>query len=301
MRTLAAGVSISLLLAGGSSSIAKANVSCALTDARTGQCLISATGPATTGSGQTSGGAKPQASKGGTVSACTYLGDAVPCSTASGYWSNDLNCYVRPMSPPPPQTDPVWQGRTTGGIYECNGPAGVTWGYQFWSASAPAGPAAPPDPAQVAQTIVTQMNLRAFSIGMVPEEGPDIMGVVGVPAWMWVADPGEQTFGPMVRSASTGGTSVTATAKVDKIVWEMGDGGAVTCTTVGTVFTDGQGGQKSPDCGYTYSTQGVYTIRATSYWNVAWTSNSGATGNIPLSFTSSRTLTVGELQVVRTR
>ncbi len=153
----------------------------------------------------------------------------------------------------------------------------------------------------MAQTIVTQMNLRAFSIGMVPEEGPDIMGVVGVPAWLWVADPGEQTFGPMVRSASTGGTSVTATAKVDKIVWEMGDGGAVTCTTAGTPFTDGHGGQKSPDCGYTYSTQGVYTIRATSYWNVAWTSNSGVTGNIPLSFTSSRTLTVGELQVVRTR
>ena len=56
----------------------------------------------------------------------------------------------------------------------------------FWSASMPAGPAAPVDPAVVAQTIVSQMELRAFDIGMVPEDRPGSMGIVGLPMWLWV-------------------------------------------------------------------------------------------------------------------
>lgn len=239
--------------------------------------------------------------QGGSVSACVddVKQEDVPCESLDGYWLNDRQCYVRLMDPQPPQGHVLWQGRTAGAIYECRYLMPVM-PLLFWSESMPAGPAAPVDPAVVAQTIVEQMELRAITIGMVPEDFPGSMGIVGLPMWLWVADPSEQTYGPMTRSASLGDVTVTATAKVKKVLWEMGDGNAVTCWTVGTPFTDGHGGEESPDCGYTYSKQGTYTIRATSYWSVDWTSTSGPSGSIPVQFTQSRIVPVGELQVVRT-
>ena len=227
--------------------------------------------------------------------------EAVPCESEFGWWSADMKCYVRLADPQPAKSDAVWQGNTDGAIYSCRiGAPGVANPFGlFWSASMPAGPAAPVDPAVVAQSIVEQMELRAITIGMVPEDRPGSMGVVGLPLWMWVEAPSEQSFGPMTRSASLGGVTVTATASVSKVLWEMGDGGAVTCTATGTPFTDGHGGQESPDCGYTYPKQGTFTVRATSYWSVDWTSSSGPSGSIPLQFTQSRIVQIGELQVVR--
>ncbi len=229
--------------------------------------------------------------------------EPVECEADGGYWSNDKQCYVKLMDPQPAKDDPVWQGHSTGGIYGCTvGAGGAAWPTaSFWSESAPAGPAAPVDPAVVAQTIVEQMELRAITIGMVPEDSPGSMGIVGLPVWMWVDSPSEQTFGPMTRSASLGGVTVTATASVSKIWWQMGDGGAVTCWSAGTPYTDGHGGEQSPDCGYIYSKQGTYTIRATSYWSVDWTATTGVSGSIPLEFTQSRMVQVGEIQVVRGR
>ena len=238
--------------------------------------------------------------QGGSVSACVndVTQEDVPCESLDGYWVNDRQCYVKLMDPQPPQGHVLWQGRTEGAIYQCTYVISAM-PLLFWSESMPAGPAAPVDPAVVAQTIVEQMELRAITIGMVPEDFPGSMGIVGLPMWFWVADPSEQTFGPMTRSASLGGVTVTATAKVNKVLWEMGDGNAVTCWTAGTPFTDGHGGEESPDCGYRYSKQGTYTIRATSFWSVDWTSTSGPSGSIPLQFTQSRIVEVGELQVVR--
>jgi hypothetical protein len=58
------------------------------------------------------------------------------------------------------------------------------------------------------------------------------------------------TFGPQILTASAGGVSITATAKVDRVVWDMGDGTSVTCTTPGTVYQDRFGFDMSPDCGH---------------------------------------------------
>ena len=57
--------------------------------------------------------------------------------------------------------------------------------------------------------------------------------------------------------------------------------------------------RSSPDCGYRYSRQGVYTVRATSYWVVRW-AGIGQSGTIPLQFTRSAVITVGEAQVLIT-
>lgn len=277
-------------------------------DQRTGACVVVATDEGGDGRHDPSR-AQPVADRDGThpgqpvchdLNVSTQKLESVPCRTGHGYWSNDRQCYIRPLQPPPAKSSPLWEGHTDGAVYECIRVAGqVTVSARFWSKTAPAAPAAPPDPAVVARTVVRKMQLRAIRIGMAPDDAGGRVGIVGLPAWMWVADRDAHTFGPMVRSASVGGTSVTATAKVDRIVWAMGDGGAVTCRSAGVPFADGDGGRESPDCGYTYTRQGRYTVRATSRWTVTWTSNSGAGGTIPLAFTATRILDVGEIQVVR--
>jgi hypothetical protein len=236
----------------------------------------------------------PQSAVGGTAG-CTnpFTGNSIPCTLHGAPWVAAWKCYVESLPNQP--VDAAHAGMTA---YECRWAAsgspmlGITPIY--WARSTPA----PVDPAVLAQEAVASMQLRAIRIGMVPDESPGSMGIVGVPAWLWVDAPDAQTFGPATSSASAGGVTVTARARVSKVVWSMGDGKAVTCTSAGTIFRSGDGGKKSPDCGYTYSKQGTYTIRATSTWAITWTATTGVTGTMALSFTSTRLLVVGEIQVL---
>jgi hypothetical protein len=228
----------------------------------------------------------------------SYSGKEVPCRDGSSWWSNDRDCYVSLSDPQPPKSDPQWEGHRTGAIYECYSPGIVgTRMYTFWSAASPAGPAAPPDPRVLALQSIATMRLRAIGIGIVPEAQRGRIGIVGLPTWMWVADPGQHTWGPITRTASSAGYSVTATAKVQRVVWAMGDGTTVTCTKRGTQYADSFGKRASPDCGHTYTRQGTYTVRATSYWQVTWT-GIGQSGTIPLDFTRTAVITMGEAQVL---
>lgn len=129
-----------------------------------------------------------------------------------------------------------------------------------------------------------------------------------MPAWMWIADPGESTTGPITRSATGGGITVTATARLDRVVWSMGDGATVTCTgsaAEGTAYHVSYGTVSSPTCGHTYTTMSddqpgdAYTVTATSYWTVTW-AGGGASGTIPLTLTRSTQVRIGELQVLIT-
>ncbi|MDC5698064.1 hypothetical protein OO014_12415 [Intrasporangium calvum] len=208
---------------------------------------------------------------------------------------------MKPLAPQPPKSDPRWSGHTDGAIYECYDPlvaavGGIPITYR-WAATPPAGPAAPPDPRVLAQSAIAQMRLKAVSIGIVPEPVAGRIGIIGMPTWMWVQDPGPSTLGPITRTASAGGFSVTAVAKADRIVWQMGDGSVVTCRGAGTPYADSFGRQPSPDCGHTYTRQGAYTVRATSHWTVDW-SGMGLSGTIPLNFTQTTTITMGEAQVL---
>ena len=221
----------------------------------------------------------------------------VPCSDADlGTWSNARACYIKAESPPPPLTDAVWSGNTTGSIYRCSS-SGIWSGpgsYLFWADSAPG---VIPDPRVLALQAVTQMRLRAVEIGMAPDPSPGSVGLVGLPIWLWVASPDQSTWGPNTKTASAGGYSVTATGKVTQVVWSMGDGGTVACTSTGTSYTDSFGMSASPDCGYRYPKQGTYTVTATSYWTINW-SGIGESGVINQTYTSSVVVTIGELQTV---
>ena len=150
---------------------------------------------------------------------------------------------------------------------------------------------------------VTAMNLQPIKIGIVPEDQPGKIGLVGMPTWMWAANPGENTTGPMTRSATADPVTVTAVANLDRTVWNMGDGTTVVCHGAGTPYSDGYGGADSPTCGHRYQHPSdqqpgmAYTV--TSYWNITWFGGGGA-GVIPQQLTSNTRIQVGELQVIVT-
>lgn len=202
--------------------------------------------------------------------------------------------------PQPLKSDPVWGGHTDGAIYDCVVSPAAAGGFvapmtlQYWATSAPA---VPPDPAQLAQQAVASMGLQAVRVGIVPEPVAGSVGLVGMPNWMWVAQPDAQTFGPITRTASAAAWTVTATARVQHVSWDMGDGQVINCTGPGTPYEVSYGKQASPDCGHTYTRQGTYTVRATSHWVVTW-SGIGQAGTIPMDLTQTAPVTIGEAQVL---
>jgi hypothetical protein len=120
---------------------------------------------------------------------------------------------------------------------------------------------------------------------------------------MWVSNPQPLTYGPYSQTATLGGVTITATAKVSSILWNMGDGHTVACGNAGTPFEVAYGAVPSPTCGYKYSQTsnnqagGRYTITATSQWTVTW-SGGGQNGTIPLTAQSTTSANIQQLEAV---
>jgi hypothetical protein len=255
----------------------------------------------------------PGGGSGGGASTCTYLGREIPCTTEDGVWNATKACYAGLLNPQPPAAAPVWEGNTDGVIVQCVsvGCGAVVPEFCtrtiYWAATAPA--ATGPSPRELADMAVSAMDFRAPEIGITGKgDDPDSMQIIGLPTWLWVTDPDEHTVGPITRSASAGGITVTATGALDRIVWNMGDGRSVTCTgssASGTAYEARYQDQPSPTCGHRYTQTSAgrpneaYTVNATAYWTVTWVGG-GQSGTIPLTFTRSTQLRVGELQVIVT-
>ncbi|MGW0651148.1 ATP/GTP-binding protein [Streptomyces umbrinus] len=220
-------------------------------------------------------------------------------------------CTVSKLDPQPPAGSELWQGHdpSEGAMYVRVCPAlqaaagagfgGLAGPQVFWAAQAPV---ANVDPAQLAQEALDKMTLLGPDIQITPRPGGK--GVVGMPVWMWTTQSAE-TYGPNSASASAGGITVTATAKVKRIVWDMGDGTTVTCTTAGTPYKAEFGKKDSPDCGTRYSdpssTQpgGRYHVTATSTWQVDWQVNGGGeTGQLAATRNNAVDINIAEVQVL---
>ena len=226
------------------------------------------------------------------------IGDAViPCRTANGVWSDRFQCYVKRMSNQPPNSDQAWEGHKNGALYWCTTPDDQD-SMIVWLPSTPGLP--PPDPRALAWRAIASMDLRAVKIGIVPDDKPGRVGLVGLPTWLWVADRGPSTWGPITRSASERGYTVSATARVERVVWAMGDGEVVVCRKPGIPYEKRFGERSSPECGYRYTKQGLYSVRAASYWVVSWR-GMGQSGEIRFQLTANTRIAVGELQLIRTR
>lgn len=267
-----------------------ADTTCVVSE-KTGTCIVSATKPGSSGSDNS-----------GSSSACLYGGQAIACSRTSAVygvsasWSNSRQCYIAALPKQPPETDPVWDGHyPTGRIYFCEPPgatsaAAVSF---FWYLPTLIELV---DPEILARTAIERMNLHAPQIGIVPDDTAGSVGIIGLPVWLWVADPGPSVTGPITRTASAGGTTVTATARVKRVAWDLGDGTSITCG-IGTPYSDSYGTRPSPDCGHVYQKQGTYTVRVTTSWAVTW-NGAGESGVINLTFSNSTQITEGEVQVI---
>ncbi len=212
-------------------------------------------------------------------------------------------CTYKLADPQPPAGSLDWEGHEPGdgAVYEQNctrNGGNLTIARMVWLAEPPEQEAV--DPAVLAQRAVDSMTLL----------GPDIASpraagkyTVGVPMWMWV-NQSATTYGPNTASASAGGITVTATAKVSKIVWDLGDGASVTCNGPGTPYQGSQGMAQSPTCGHVYSKtsagvkNGKYPVTATSTWTIDW-QGGGAAGQLTEIRQTNVQVAIGELQVVR--
>jgi hypothetical protein len=292
---------------------AYADTVCQQTDPATGECLIWIHVPGTPGTPGEPGDDEPEET--GSGSSCYWDGTdqgitkpppgPVPCNSEYGYWSNAYNCYIQLVDPQPGPGDPFWEGvyLDYGAVYSCYQPqTGLL--INMWALDPPPNSGSGPTPAEVAQLAIDQMRLSAIHIGIAPEPGPNSVGLVGMPVWMWAKAPHERTLGPITASATAGGMTITATAKVRRITWDMGDGTEVVCATGGTPYEPAYGRASSPDCGHSYmkSSAGedgeTYTVTAVSSWVVNW-SGAGQTGTILLDgLTRSTQIRIGEAQVL---
>lgn len=233
----------------------------------------------------------------------------VPCKSPYGYWSNDNNCYIQLVKPPPAASDPAWKGHKPGdgAVYDCFQPDTQMEVY-IWFANPPAGPGQQFTPEQVARMAIKKLRMNVVGVGLAPtplESNPKSMGVIGLPVWMWVAQPTANTYGPLTASATAGGITVTARASVERVEWDMGDGSKPIICTKGTPYDPTVDKTKpSPDCGYTYSKtsagqpNGEYTVEARSFWRVDW-AGAGQQGTIRLpALVATAHIREGELQTL---
>ncbi|MBD0741657.1 hypothetical protein BG418_09180 [Streptomyces sp. CBMA152] len=155
----------------------------------------------------------------------------------------------------------------------------------------------------VVERAVKQLVLPRPVIRTSPDA--DFVQVVHVPTWMWVD---RSTWDPVTASAEVEGLKVTATARPQKAVWSMGEGGSAVCRGSGTPYSAAYDAKAaSPDCGYTYQHASIgmpgraFTVSVRVTWDVEW-HGGGQAGVVPgLVMAASRQLTVDEVQAVITR
>ena len=156
---------------------------------------------------------------------------------------------------------------------ECSGPGAVDPMPPVWVTNAqPGAVTVAVDPVVVGEQAVQQLGLGSPSIEMAPPSGSPQL--VGVATWLWI-DPG--AWQDKTASASAGTVTATATAAPSKVVWDMGNGGSVTCDGPGTPYSASDP-NAATDCSYTWPQAGSYTVTATVYWSVSWTAVGAAGG-----------------------
>ncbi|GAA1988705.1 hypothetical protein GCM10009718_27850 [Isoptericola halotolerans] len=250
-----------------------------------------------------------------------YDGLEIPCvDDFFGVWNAGLQCYMSEFTGNIPKDSPIWEGNDDGYIVTCTLPDCVIFDRPFpgtcsgpaWS---PDPPTVGPSPQELAERAVAAMTMKMGEVGSTPpstEMKADSVGIVGVPIWLWVADPGQSTVGPITETASDGGLTVTAVGELDRIVWELADSSGEVYRTVECVGADApgtpwseeisDGGRaSSPTCGFDASDNvrtGRLTLTGTAYWTVAW-SGGGQEGTIDIDgLPRSASLEIGEVQVI---
>lgn len=175
---------------------------CVKYDRTSGTCLIRAGGTSDVPATDTSADVKPPPPK------ChDTTRKEVPCRTKDGYWSNTYHCYVKAYSGPDTkkltaQLDVADDQM----LATCTKSAGDTTERQQVIVIHKGEVQPPPDPRAIAWQLIAQINIQAGQIGLVPDSDH---AMVGLPTWMWIDNPGPHTTGPVSRSTSVRGHTIT--------------------------------------------------------------------------------------------
>ncbi|SKF61407.1 Uncharacterised protein [Mycobacteroides abscessus subsp. abscessus] len=158
----------------------------------------------------------------------------------------------------------------------------------------------PPNPAVLGAEAVAQLTLPDASplVGPDPSVNKWNMVAVGFPIWLWV-----EGVTQMTSSVTLRGHTITLVATRASVVFNMGDGTTVNCTSTAHYTRSVTSGTPSPNCGHVYQQKpegGTYRVAAMARWNVTW-SVLGESGTIPVSKGAARQLPVGELQALVVR
>jgi hypothetical protein len=229
-----------------------------------------------------------------TVSAA---GSSMKSGTSDG--GSTVNCTYTPVDP------------TSAYVFGTGGPTPGAWTVPYCAGEGyvnpmlpvwvPAGNASAASPAVLARQAVSRLPLPQPIVGMSPAPS-DV--IVNVPTWMWIDG---TTWRGLTATASVGQVSATARAAPAEVVWDLGDGGQVTCDGPGTPWTSQQPADWPSDCSHTYSRSsadqpnGMFTVTTTMYWRVTWAS-AGAPGGGDLGLVPGpsfqTTVRVGEVHAV---
>jgi hypothetical protein len=227
---------------------------------------------------------------------CMDGGASRSCTSDLGNWSNSQQCYLKRLDPQPPKSDPSWQGHTDGAVWICVRERDTRFVTRWiWLPGRPDTVVV--DPVTLVYEAIGQMQLAPPLVKTAPAPGQ--IGLVNMPVWLWVAKT-ENTWGPIVRSASVPGLTVTVTAEVKAINWSMGDGSTVRCEGPGTPYDESKGVKGSPTCGHRYVKTSEklanckYPVTAVAQWDITWQSTLGDTGQIAMTQQAATQLRIGE-------
>ncbi|MFI9272695.1 hypothetical protein ACIGXM_18520 [Kitasatospora sp. NPDC052896] len=291
-------------------------------------CVV-VTSPGSSPTPGSGGGGGTGSGGGGGPAMCSWNGQQWPCWDPDyGWFDSSSGCYFDELSPQPDPGDPLWGGHSssdgavyakacalTGGGLEVESPV--------WLAKPPGVGQAPPDPGTVAQMAVKQLKFAK----PVVHTAPAGTALVGVPVWFWYetsAADQDQTVGPQSTTVSLNGLSVTATARLDHVLWDLGyvdpttgQEAVLDCGGPGVPYQPGlEQDVPAGACTRTFSkattptagasaaaggTAGFY-LTATEYWTVSsWNNTAGDQAYPDLTITVASDpigLSVNELQVL---
>jgi len=262
-----------------------------------------------TGHGAHGGSGGGHAGGHGTKQVCTLVGGKVtPCYEPDLGWFNPQDsCYYKGVTPwPSPAEVALYAGpgaayrppANGGSYYAVTCFVSTGFGYR-WLAKPPPGYGGVNVFALV-QRALRLLRMAKPQLGMSPP--PARPSIVGVYDWLWI-ERSPLSWGRQSVTAAVPGASVTATAVASRVVWDMGNGDTVTCSTPGTPWVRGDPGNAASGCSYLYGHRGSFRVTATTTFRVAWAGTglaAAAKGETQIHLSSSAPVTVDELQAVNT-
>lgn len=236
---------------------------------------------------------------------CKLGSETVPCYDPNfGWWNASDHCYYKALTPPPRTPAEAaayglaWHPPGDGAYYWSTCPGGLgTGGGATWLATPPPGYGGVNVWALVQQALKL-LRMAPPRIGISPP--PTKPSIVGVYDWLWI-ERTPTSWGRQSVTAAVPGASVTATATATQVVWDMGNGDSLTCTTAGTPWVPGDPANSASGCSYVYRHRGSFRVTATTTFQVGWSGTglaSSATGQTQITLSSSVPLTVDELQAI---